>query len=264
MAGGYVMSVPEDDRFLLKKDELIAQIVGLLGGRSSEEVFFDEVSTGASNDIERATQIARSMVVEYGMSSLGPIQYESNSGSVFLGRDYTSNQKNFSGAVANEIDAEVRKIIEEAHKQAIDIITRRKDDVILIAETLLDVETLNGDEINYLLEHRKLPDYMLEKQDEPVAPATPVTPVTPVDGQEPLVNEDTLRVDRPFDVEPKVQETKKEPVVEEKPVESTIETPVVENKVEETKEEQPVKKAAPKKTTTKKPTTKEDDSTETK
>ena len=264
MAGGYVMSVPEDDRFLLKKDELIAQIVGLLGGRSSEEVFFNEVSTGASNDIERATQIARSMVVEYGMSSLGPIQYESNNGSVFLGRDYTSNQKNFSGAVANEIDAEVRKIIETAHQQAIDIITKRKDDVILMAETLLEVETLNGDEINYLLEHRKLPDYLLEKQDEPVAPATPVTPVTPVDGKEVLVNEDTLRVDRPFDVEPKVQEPKNEtPVVEVKPVEPTVETPVVENKVEET-EVKPVKKTTTKKTTTKKTTTKKDDTTETK
>ena len=166
MAGGYVMSVPEDDRFLLTKEELIAEITGLLGGRSSEEVFCKDISTGASNDIERATKIARAMVVEYGMSSLGPVQYESNSGSVFLGRDYTSNQKNFANQIANEIDKEVRTIIDQAHEAAIKIINERKDDVILIAETLLEVETLNGEEINYLLENRKLPDYTEKKVQE--------------------------------------------------------------------------------------------------
>ena len=168
MAGGYVLSTPEDDRFLLTREELIAQIVGLLGGRSSEEVFFNDISTGASNDIERATRIARAMVVEYGMSTLGPIQYESNGGSVFLGRDYTSSQKNFSSAVANEIDKEIRKIIDEAHQKAIDIISTRKDDVVLIAETLLEVETLNAEEIDYLLKNRHMPEEKVE---------TPTTPV---------------------------------------------------------------------------------------
>lgn len=163
MAGGYVLSTPEDDRFLLTKEELIAQIVGLLGGRSSEEVFFDDISTGASNDIERATRIARAMVVEYGMSSLGPIQYETNGGNVFLGRDYTSNQKMFSGAVANEIDKEVRLIVDNAHQKAIDIINSRKDDVILIAETLLEVETLNAEEIDYLLKNRHMPEEIKEE-----------------------------------------------------------------------------------------------------
>ena len=148
---------PEDDRFLLTKSELEAEIAGLLGGRSSEEIFFKDVSTGASNDIERATQIARSMVVEYGMSSLGPIQYEKNTGSVFLGRDYTNAQKNFSVAVADEIDKEVRKIVERAHAEALRIIQERKDDVILIAETLLKHETISEEEIAYLLEHRELP-----------------------------------------------------------------------------------------------------------
>ena len=165
-AGGYVMSVPEDDRFLMTKEELIAEITGLLGGRSSEEVFCKDISTGASNDIERATRIARAMVVEYGMSALGPVQYESNSGSVFLGRDYTSNQKNFANQIANEIDKEVRSIIETAHEAAIKIINERKDDVILIAETLLEVETLNGEEIEYLLKNRKLPDYTEKKVEE--------------------------------------------------------------------------------------------------
>lgn len=171
MAGGYVLSAPEDDRFLLTKEELIAQIIGLLGGRSSEEVFFDDVSTGASNDIERATQIARAMVVEYGMSSLGPIQYETNGGSVFLGRDYTSNQKNFSGAVANEIDKEIRKIVDEAHQKAIEIIRQRKEDVTLIAETLLDVETLNAEEIDYLLAHRQMPNSEEKKAESSAKPS---------------------------------------------------------------------------------------------
>ena len=156
--GGHVLMGPEDDRFLLTKSELNARIVGYLGGRSSEEIFFKDVSTGASNDIEVATSIARSMVVEYGMSSLGPIQYEKNTGSVFLGRDYTNAQKNFSVSVADEIDKEIRKIIETAHDEALRIIKERKDDVILIAETLLEYETINEEQISYLLENRKMPD----------------------------------------------------------------------------------------------------------
>ena len=155
--GGHVLMGPEEDRFLLTKKELEAEIIGLLGGRSSEEVFFEDVSTGASNDIERATHIARLMVVEYGMSSLGPIQYEKNTGSVFLGRDYSNAQKNFSIAVADEIDKEIRKIIDSAHNEAIRIIKERKEDVELIAKTLLEYETINEEEITYLLEHREMP-----------------------------------------------------------------------------------------------------------
>ena len=162
--GGHVLMGPEDDRFLLTKSELEAEICGFLGGRSSEEIFFKDVSTGASNDIERATEIARSMVVEYGMSSLGPIQYEKNTGSVFLGRDYNS-QKNFSVAVQDEIDKEIRKIIENAHSLALSIIEKRKDDVILIAETLLTHETITEEEISYLLEHRELPPEKVSQKD---------------------------------------------------------------------------------------------------
>ena len=154
--GGHVLMTPEDDRFLMTEKELKSRIAGYLGGRTSEEIFFGDVSTGASNDIEVATRIARSMVTEYGMSSLGLVQYEKDNSSVFLGRDYTSTQKNFSTQVAFEIDTEVRRIIDEAHKIATDIITQNKDDVILIAETLLDQETITAEEINYLLEHRSL------------------------------------------------------------------------------------------------------------
>ncbi len=155
--GGHVLMTPEEDRFLVTRDELFARIVGYLGGRSSEEFFFEDVSTGASNDIEVATRIARAMVTQYGMSPLGPIQYESNTDSVFLGRDYASNQKNFSAKVAFEIDSEIRQIIKEAHDTAISLIEKYKDDVTLIAEALIAQETLNSEEIDYLLEHRVLP-----------------------------------------------------------------------------------------------------------
>ena len=154
--GGHVRMTPEEDRFLQTKSELIARIVGYLGGRTSEEIFFEDVSTGASNDIEVATRIARMMVTELGMSPLGPIQYENNSGSVFLGRDYTNTQRNFSTETALAIDNEVRKIIEDAHEEAKRIILENKDDVILLANTLLEHEQITAEEIDYLLEHRHL------------------------------------------------------------------------------------------------------------
>ena len=154
--GGHVRMTPEDDRFILTKKELEARIIGYLGGRSAEEVFFDDVSTGASNDIEVATQIARMMVCELGMSPLGPIQYERDTGSVFLGRDYTNSQKNFSTETATKIDAEIRRIIDSAHEQALAIIRENKEDVDLIAKTLLEHEQITAEEIDYLLEHRHL------------------------------------------------------------------------------------------------------------
>ncbi|MBQ0008760.1 MAG: ATP-dependent zinc metalloprotease FtsH [Firmicutes bacterium] len=166
--GGHVLMTPEDDRFLLSKAELEARIIGFLGGRSSEEIFFDDVTTGASNDIEVATQIARSMVTEYGMSSLGPIQYEKDTGSVFLGRDYTSTQKNFSTQIAFEIDQEVRKIIDEAHKKAQDIIKANKADVIKIAETLLEKETITAEEIDAVLAGKKVEEQPLVEETKPV------------------------------------------------------------------------------------------------
>ena len=168
--GGHVLMTPEDDRFLLSKAELEARIIGYLGGRSSEEIFFEDVSTGASNDIEVATRIARSMVTEYGMSSLGPIQYERDTGSVFLGRDYTSTQKNFSTQIAFEIDQEVRKIIDAAHKKAREIILANKKEVTLIAETLLEKETITAEEIDSLLKggsEKKEPKEKKAEKEEP-------------------------------------------------------------------------------------------------
>ena len=165
--GGHVRMTPEEDRFLLTKKELEARIVGYLGGRSSEETFFDDVSSGAQNDIEVATQIARVMVCELGMSSLGPIQYERDTGSVFLGRDYTSTQKNFSVETATKIDAEIRSIIENAHKEALRVINENKEDVILLAKTLMEHEQITAEEIDYLMENRHL------KRDEKKAEEQP-------------------------------------------------------------------------------------------
>ena len=154
--GGYVLSTPEDDKFTSSKKELIAQIVGYMGGRAAEEIFCDDISNGASNDIQVATSIARAMVCEWGMSDLGPIQYERETGSVFLGRDYTNTQKNFSIETATKIDNEIRKIIDFAHDEAIRIIKENKDDVILLAKTLIEHEQITGEEIDYLMEHRHL------------------------------------------------------------------------------------------------------------
>jgi cell division protease FtsH len=156
---------PEEDRFLMTKNQLVARIIGYLGGRTSEEIFFGDVSTGAQNDIEVATRIARMMVTEYGMSELGPIQYESNTGSVFLGRDYNSTQKNFSTQIAFEIDTEVRKIIDNAHEEARKILTKHKDQVIQIAKRLLDKETITSEEIQSLIHPEPTKDEAKEDKD---------------------------------------------------------------------------------------------------
>lgn len=157
--GGHVLMTPAQDHFLMTKNQMLARITGYLGGRTSEEIFFGDVSTGASNDIEVATQLARSMVTQYGMSDLGPVQYEKPGGSVFLGRDYNSTQANYSTQIAYEIDKAVRQIIDECHAKAKEILTEHKADVELIAQTLIEHETITGDEIAYLLKNRKLPEF---------------------------------------------------------------------------------------------------------
>ena len=168
--GGHVLMTPENDRFVLTKSELLARITGFLGGRTSEEIFFGDVSTGASNDIERATEIAREMVTEYGMSELGPIQYEKNSGSVFLGRDYSSQKANYSTQIAFEIDKEVRKIVDSCHEEARKLIEKYRKETELIANTLIEKETITAEQIDYLLEHGELPKVEETKvEDTPVA-----------------------------------------------------------------------------------------------
>ena len=156
-AGGYNMMVPSEEKLCSTKTDLLEEITGLLGGRTAEEVTFGEITTGAHNDFEKATKIARAMVTEYGMSDLGPLQFEQQSGSVFLGRDYNKPQ-HFSNEVANEIDMEMRKIINECHSKATEIIKKNKDLLKLIAETLLEYETLTKEQIDYLVENGKMPE----------------------------------------------------------------------------------------------------------
>ena len=156
-AGGYAMMVPKEEKYTQTKTELLEQITGLLGGRVSEEINFHEITTGAHNDFEKATKIARAMVTEYGMSDLGPVQLEQQSESVFIGRDYNKT-RNFSDTVAHEIDIEIRKIMDECYKNATKILKENIDLVHLIANALLEKETLTHEEILYLEEHGKLPD----------------------------------------------------------------------------------------------------------
>ena len=155
-AGGYNMMVPKEEKLCSTKSDLLDQITGLLGGRTAEEITFDEITTGAHNDFEKATKIARSMVTEYGMSDLGPLQFEQQAGSVFLGRDYNKSQ-HFSNEVAHEIDMEIRRIVNDCHKKATEIIKKNKDLLKLIAETLLEYETLTKEQIEYLVEHGEMP-----------------------------------------------------------------------------------------------------------
>ena len=154
-AGGYALMLPEEETYLQTKQDLLDRITGLLAGRVSEEITFNEVTTGAHNDFQKATAIARAMVTEYGMSDLGPIQYEQRSGNVFLGRDYNKD-KNFSDHLARQIDEEIHKIISECYNRCRKVLLSNQDLVKLIAETLLQYETLTKEQIDELVEKGKL------------------------------------------------------------------------------------------------------------
>ncbi|MDR1012991.1 MAG: ATP-dependent zinc metalloprotease FtsH, partial [Lactobacillales bacterium] len=155
-AGGYMVALPKEDQNLFSKDDMFEQLAGLMGGRVAEEIVFKAQTTGASNDFEQATQMARSMVAEYGMSKkLGTVQYEGNH-AVFLGRDYGQG-KGYSERVAYEIDEEVRKILNEAHDKAYEIIQDNREKHQLIAEKLLEFETLDAAQIKSLYENGEMP-----------------------------------------------------------------------------------------------------------
>jgi cell division protease FtsH len=154
-AGGYNLMTPEVEKFLETKKSLLAKITSYLGGRVAEEIVFDTVTTGAYNDFQIATKIARSMVTEYGMSDLGPVQYESGSGNVFLGRDYFK-EKNFSDQVAHEIDSEIRHIITTCFNEATRIITENRDLLDKIAHYLVEVETLTKADIEEIVKTGEL------------------------------------------------------------------------------------------------------------
>ena len=162
-AGGYAIMLPKEDRFLMTKKELFEQVVGLLGGRAAEEFIFNEKTTGASNDFEQATGIVRSMITEYGMyDELGTVQYEGNH-QVFIGRDY-GQTKAYSDQVAFEIDNAVRSIMKDAYAQALQILEEHKEQLTLIAEKLLELETLDERTIKALFETGEMPTEDVEEE----------------------------------------------------------------------------------------------------
>ena len=155
-AGGYNLMTPKDEEYFSTKTQLLDQIAGFLGGRVAEEVTFGDISSGAHNDIQNVTAIARAMVTEYGMSELGPIQYEQREGSVFLGRDL-GKQQNFSEKTATNIDEVIRKMIDEQHQRVIDIMNANKPLLSAIANVLLEKETIVREEIEEIAK-KYLPD----------------------------------------------------------------------------------------------------------
>jgi len=146
MAGGYTMMLPEEDRTLMPKKKLMADMIGLLGGRAAEELVFDDITSGASNDLERVTRMARSMVTRLGMSDdLGPMVYGQKEELIFLGREI-SEQRDYSESIAEKIDQEVRKMVSESYDRARQILSEYRDRLDAVAERLLEVETVSREE----------------------------------------------------------------------------------------------------------------------
>ncbi|MBE3556219.1 MAG: ATP-dependent zinc metalloprotease FtsH [Firmicutes bacterium] len=162
-AGGYTISLPKEDRDILTENDLLERVAGLMGGRAAEQVALGEISTGASNDFEQATQIVRNMVTRWGMSKrLGPIVLGNPHQEVFLGRDL-GNERNYSEEVAKEIDEEIRRILDAAYKRAMETLTEHRDQLDLLANTLIEKETLTEEEIQSLLTTGQLPPVTAEE-----------------------------------------------------------------------------------------------------
>ncbi|MDQ0340657.1 cell division protease FtsH [Caldalkalibacillus uzonensis] len=154
-AGGYMVPIPKEERFIYTEPELKDRIAGLLGGRVAEEIVFGEVSVGATDDFRKATGLARRMVTEFGMSKLGPLQFGESQGQVFLGRDI-GHERNYSEQIAYEIDQEVRRIINEQYERCKELLIKYRDKLEQVAQTLLEVETLTADQIKEVIETGKL------------------------------------------------------------------------------------------------------------
>ncbi|NIK12689.1 ATP-dependent zinc metalloprotease FtsH [Alkalibacillus almallahensis] len=182
-AGGYAVMLPKEDRYFQTKPELLDKITGLLGGRVAEELIFGEASTGAHNDFQRSTNIARKMVTEFGMSEkLGPLQFGSSGGQVFLGKDI-QNEPNYSDQIAYVIDQEVQAIINDCYERAHSILSEHKEQLEIIAKTLLEVETLDARQIKGLFEDGVLPE-PLEEEEVDETPSEQTSEKTETDGQD--------------------------------------------------------------------------------
>ena len=167
MAGGFTLYTPEKDEIHMMKSRMLDDIVSLLGGRVAEKIIFNDISTGASNDIQRASEIARNMITKYGMSEkLGPIAFGSGNDEVFLGKDY-NHMRNYSENIAAAIDEEVERIISEAYARTEKILNEHIDQLHLLAETLVKLEKVNEEQFNSLMETGKLPETKEENTDSP-------------------------------------------------------------------------------------------------
>ncbi|OON97550.1 MAG: cell division protein FtsH [Epulopiscium sp. Nele67-Bin005] len=155
MAGGYTMPLPREDRMYMSKSRMLAEIVSLLGGRAAEEIIFGDITTGASNDIERATQTARDMVTKYGMSELGPIKYGDEQGEVFLGRDFNQT-RNYSEDIATKIDQHIRAIVENAYTEALAILNEHIETLKYASEILIIKEKITGNEFRKLMKGEEI------------------------------------------------------------------------------------------------------------
>jgi len=190
-AGGYTLSLPKEDRYYATRSELLDELKLLLGGRVAEELVLHEISSGASNDLQRATELARQMTCEYGMSeTLGAVAFGHRQEQVFLGRDI-GKENNYSEEVAAQIDNEIRKFIGEAYEGTVKILTDNLDKLHLIAEALIERETLEGAEVKELMEYGKILPKDDKKQDPP-SPGTPA-PIGPV----PVAEQETKEVLEP-------------------------------------------------------------------
>jgi len=148
---GYTLTLPEEDKFLMTREELADELAMLLGGRVAEELIVGDITTGAANDIERATKVAKQMVTEYGMSDvIGPLTLGQKAHEVFLGRDFQS-QPDYSDQVAFEIDNEIRRLIDEAHDEALDILQENRDHLDRLAAVLVERETMERDDVESFL-----------------------------------------------------------------------------------------------------------------
>ncbi len=165
-AGGYTLMFPEEDRYYMTKSELLDRVSTLLGGRVSEKLVLNDISTGAQNDLERATQIVRQMIMEYGMSdALGPITLGRKQDQVFLGRDL-GRDRDYSEEIAKAIDQEIRKTIDNSYQQAQDILEENRSKLETLAQALIERETLNSKEIKALVEGKELPPVGEETDEE--------------------------------------------------------------------------------------------------
>lgn len=198
MAGGYTLSLPENDSNYRTKTQMSEEIVTLLGGRCAEKLILEDISTGASNDLERVTSIAKSMVTRYGFSEkLGNVVYETNPEQTFLGRDY-ANGKNYSEAIANDIDIEIRKLVDEGYHKCMSILSEHEDKLHIVAKELMKYEKISGERFYQIMS----PDYNPEEDEKNTSNEDTVI-IADVD-----TNEVVAEVNN--DVEEKVENTEKE------------------------------------------------------